>query len=94
MSLEKYATKSAALFGRVELPDYPVTFRVERPDGYVIHKTWPNRMESERFWTTAGPDDMTKFLTQNAELPKTKRKYETKEGKWVSYARARQLKLI
>ena len=86
--------KRAPLFGRVELPEYPVTMRTETEDGYIIHKMWPQRVQSERFWTTAGPDDMTKFLKQNAELPKTKRKYETKEGKWVSYARARQLNLI
>ena len=84
----------APLFGKVELPEYPVTMRTETEDGYMIYKIWPRRVESERFWTKAGPDDMTKFLTQNAELPKTKRKYETKEGKWVSYARARQLNLI
>ena len=84
----------APLFGKVELPEYPVTMRTETEDGYMIYKIWPNRVESERFWTTAGPDDMTNFLKQNAELPKTKRKYETKEGKWVSYARARQLNLV
>lgn len=86
--------KRAPLFGRVELPEYPVTMRTETEDGYMIYSIWPNRVQSERFWTSAGPDDMTKFLKQNEELPKTKRKYETKEGKWVSYARARQLNLI
>ena len=86
--------KRAPLFGRVELPDYPVKHRVETEDGYIIYSIWPNRVQSERFWTSAGPDQMTTFLKQNAELPKTKRKYETKEGKWVSYARARQLGLI
>ena len=86
--------KRAPLFGRVELPEYPVTMKRDTDDGYIVYKMWPRRVESERFWTKAGPDDMTKFLTQNAELPKTKRKYETKEGKWVSYARARQLNLI
>ena len=86
--------KRAPLFGRVELPEYPVTMRTDTEDGYIMYKIWPQRVQSERFWTKAGPDDMTKFLTQNAELPKTKRKYETKEGKWVSYARARQLNLI
>ena len=86
--------KRAPLFGRVELPEYPVTMRTETEDGYMIYKIWPRRVESERFWTKAGPDDMSKFMKQNEELPKTKRKYETKEGKWVSYARARQLNLI
>ena len=86
--------KRAPLFGRVELPEYPVKMRTETEDGYMIYKIWPNRVESERFWTKAGPDDMTNFLKQNEQLPKTKRKYETKEGKWVSYARARQLGLI
>lgn len=84
----------APLFGKVELPEYPVIMRTETEDGYMIYKIWPRRVESERFWTKAGPDDMTNFLKQNAELPKTKRKYETKEGKWVSYARARQLNLV
>lgn len=84
----------APLFGRVELPDYPVKHRVETEDGYMIYSIWPNRVTSERFWTSAGPDQMTTFMKQNAALPKTKRKYETKEGKWVSYARARQLGLV
>ena len=86
--------KKAPLFGRIEIPNYPVTLRKETEDGHIVYKIWPRRVESERFWTTAGPDDMTKFLKQNEELPKTKRKYETEQGKWVSYARAKQLRLI
>lgn len=86
--------KRAPLFGRVEPPDYPVIREHKTEDGRIVYKMWPNRVETERFWDKAGPDDMTKFLKQNEELPKTKRKYETKEGKWVSYARARQLNLI
>ena len=86
----------APLFGKVELPNYPVIMRTEQPeDGtYTIYKIWPRRVESETFWVKAGPDQMTTFLEQNAALPKTKRKYETKGGKWVSYARARQLGLV
>lgn len=86
--------KKAPLFGRVERPDYPVIREHKTDYGRIVYKMWPNRVETERFWDKAGPDDMSKFLEQNEKLPKTKRKYETPEGKWVSYARAKQLKLI
>lgn len=66
-----------------------------RPDGNMISmETVPKKGKSNSKVEEVVEEDKFGEPENNADLPKTKRKYLAPNGKWVSYQRGRQLGLI